>query len=89
AVEQGWLPGPLNSALRELGIQNLECASRVLIFQQDLAAAYFNSLGVHAEEAGAISEDEGKEWQQSIDRLREKGEIFATIGYFLFTASRP
>ena len=89
AVEQSWLPGPLNSALQDLGFQNIECASRALIFQQDLGAAYFKSLGVHAQEAGTITENENLEWQQSIDRLRKTGQIFATVGYFLFTATRP
>ncbi|MES0879559.1 methyltransferase domain-containing protein [Roseibium sp. SCP14] len=89
AVEQSWLPGPLNTTLQDLGYQDIECASRALIFRQDLGAAYFKSLGVHAEEAGAITEAENREWQQSIDRLREKGQIFATVGYFLFTATRP
>ncbi|MES0808061.1 methyltransferase domain-containing protein [Roseibium sp. SCPC15] len=89
AVEQSWLPGPLNSALEQLGFQNIKCDSRALIFQQDLGATYFKSLGVHAEEAGAITDTENQEWQRSIDRLRETGQIFATVAYFLFTASHP
>ncbi|MEM9635551.1 MAG: methyltransferase domain-containing protein [Pseudomonadota bacterium] len=89
AVEQSWLPGPLSIALQHLGFREIECATRVLVFPQELAASYFQGLGIHAEEAGTISKDEMKEWQTEIDRLKANGQIFATICYFLFTATRP
>ena len=87
AVEQSWLPGPLADALSVTGFESIEIATRVLIFPQNLGAAYFRSIGVHAQEADLISAAELDEWQDDIDRLRERDQVFATIGYFLFTAT--
>lgn len=39
--------------------------------------------------AGVKSAAELTEWQNDIDRLRDKDQVFATIGYFLFTATAP
>ncbi|WP_421982274.1 methyltransferase domain-containing protein [Roseibium sp.] len=89
AVEQSWLPGPLAVALSGIGFNDIEIATRVLIFPQELGATYFKSIGVHAQEAGVISGVELTEWQDDIDRLRDKDQVFATIGYFLFTATAP
>lgn len=89
AVEQSWLPGPLAVALSAIGFNTIEIATRVLIFPQELGATYFKSIGVHAQEAGVISGVELTEWQDDIDRLRDKDQVFATIGYFLFTATAP
>ncbi|CTQ56272.1 Demethylmenaquinone methyltransferase [Roseibium album] len=89
AVEQGWLPGPLLSSLNDLGFEDIEVSTRVLIFPQDLAAGYFNNVGDHAKEAHVISDDELTEWQNGIDSLQREGQIFATISYFLFSAICP
>nr|WP_319386701.1 methyltransferase domain-containing protein [uncultured Roseibium sp.] len=89
AVEQSWLPGPLAVALSAIGFNTIEIATRVLIFPQGLGATYFKSIGVHAEEAEVITAAELAEWQEDIDRLRDKDQVFATIGYFLFTATAP
>ncbi|MBG6206485.1 ubiquinone/menaquinone biosynthesis C-methylase UbiE [Labrenzia sp. EL_126] len=88
AVEQSYLPGPLTAALEDLGFANIEIATRVLIFPQDLGASYFNSIGLHANEAGVVSAGELEEWRGAIDLLRKNNHVFASIGYFLFTASR-
>lgn len=89
AVEQAWLPGPLHEALQDLGFTEIAIASRVLIFPQDLGAGYFSGLGEKALQAGLVSEAELKDWQNEIAKLRKKDHLFATIGYFLFTATCP
>lgn len=89
AVEQGWLPGPLLAALKGLGFENIKVDTRVLLFPRDLAAGYFKSLGDHARDTSLISGEELTEWQNNIDRLQQADEIFATISYFLFSATCP
>jgi len=49
AVVQSWLPSPLLTILRDLGFMNIEVATRVVIFPQDLGAQYFSDVGRHAQ----------------------------------------
>lgn len=89
AVEQSWLPGPLAVVLTQAVFRSIEIAARVLIFPLDHCATYFKSISVHAKEAGVVTAADLTEWQDDIDRLRNKDQVFATIGYFLFTATAP
>ncbi|MEL7526985.1 MAG: hypothetical protein AAFN16_14505 [Pseudomonadota bacterium] len=61
----------------------------MLIFPQGLGATCFKGIGAHAKQAGVITPLEHTEWRDDIDRLRNKDQVFATIGYFLFTATAP
>lgn len=87
AVTNSWLPGPLADCLADLGFQDIHIDTRVLIFPQDLAATYFTGVGRHAAEAGALTPDDLQKWNEGIDTLRSSGRLFATVGYFLFTAT--
>lgn len=89
AVNHNWLPGPLFAALTELGFQNIEISSRALIFPQELALTYFTGVGAKAHDARIISQKELDEWQSALDELHAAGTLFATVSYFLFTASHP
>jgi len=86
AVSQSWLPGPLQEMLRDLGLTNIEVATRVVIFPQGLAAEYFADLGRHAADADAITEVELAAWLSGIEALKARDALFGTVGYFLFTA---
>ncbi|MCC6793292.1 MAG: methyltransferase domain-containing protein [Thermomicrobiales bacterium] len=86
AVVQSWLPGPLLVILRDLGLADIEVATRVVVFPQGLASEYFADVGRHAAAAGAISAGELAEWLAGIDGLAAKQALFGTVGYFLFTA---
>lgn len=86
AVVQSWLPGPLLGMLRDLALADIEVATRVVIFPQDLAAEYFSDVGRHAASAGAITSDELGEWLDGIAGLKQDRALFGTVGYFLFTA---
>ena len=86
AVVQSWLPGPLLGMLRDLGLGDIEVATRVVIFPQGLAAEYFADVGRHAAAAGAITADELTEWLSGIGGLAAHQALFGTVGYFLFTA---
>jgi hypothetical protein len=86
AVVESWLPGALLGLLQDLGLSDIEVATRVVVFPQDLGATYFEAVGRHAAEAGALSAEELAAWLDGIAGLRAKSRLFGTVGYFLFTA---
>jgi SAM-dependent methyltransferase len=86
AVVQSWLPGPLLGMLADLGLTDVRVATRVVIFPQELGAAYFESVGRHAADAGAITGDELKGWTDGVAGLKARGRLFGSVGYFLLTA---
>jgi SAM-dependent methyltransferase len=84
AVAQNALPGRLAGLLPELALAEVEIATRVVIFPQDLAAAYFSAIGRHAARDGALTAAEGEAWAAEIAALHVRRRLFGTIGYFLF-----
>ena len=88
AVVESWLPGKLYYALSDLGLRDVTFATRVVIFPQDLAAIYFADVGRNAAKDGAITDAELSRWFAGIADLRNRGRLFASVGYFLFTARR-
>ena len=60
--------------------------TRIVIFTPDLAAAYFTETGKTANAAEVITAEEFAEWASSIADLRQRGRLFCSIGYYLFTA---
>lgn len=52
-----------------------------------LAEIGFRSSGAHANEAGVIIAADPTQCQDDIDRMRNKDQVFATIGYLLFTST--
>lgn len=88
AVVVSWLPGLLFYALNDLGLRDVTVSTRVVVFPQDLAATYFADVGRNAAKDGAISEAELSAWLTAIAGLHKRGRLFASVGYFLFTARR-
>lgn len=86
-VAHGWLVRDLRNTLSDLGFKDVRIATRVVIFSPDLAAGYFAKLGGSAFQAGLISQSELSDWTSEISALHASGRLFATIGYYLFTAS--
>ncbi len=86
-VVHGWLPGQLRGMLEDVEFNDIQLATRVLVFPPDLAASYFTQCGHSAAANRVISDSELQEWTSGIDGLFRKGNLFATVGYFLFTAS--
>lgn len=86
-VVHGWLPGQLRGILEDVGFNDIQLATRVLVFPPDLAASYFTQCGHSAAANSVISDSELQEWTSGIDGLFRGGNLFATVGYFLFTAS--
>jgi SAM-dependent methyltransferase len=85
AVVESWLPGALLGFLEDLGL-GVELATRVVVFPQDLGATYFEGVGRHAAEAGAISAEALAAWLAGLAELHARGRLFGSVGYFLFTA---
>jgi SAM-dependent methyltransferase len=85
-VAHGWLPGQLRSTLESVGFQDVSLATRVVVFAPGLAAGYFTQCGHSAAAAGTISSAELQRWTSGIQELLHAGNLFATVGYFLFTA---
>ena len=86
-VAHGWLPGLLRGVLEEVGFREIELATRVVVFAPELAASYFAQCGRSAAAAGVISDAELQAWNVGIQELVERKRLFATVGYFLFTAA--
>ena len=86
-VAHGWLPGLLRGVLEEVGFREIELATRVVVFAPELAASYFAQCGRSAAAAGVISDAELQAWNAGIQELVARKSLFATVGYFLFTAS--
>ena len=84
AVAQSWLPGRLSTLLPKLGFNDISIATRVVVFPQDLAAAYFLGAGQKAGDAGVISAAEHEAWQREIGALRSDKALFGSEGFFLF-----
>jgi 2-polyprenyl-3-methyl-5-hydroxy-6-metoxy-1,4-benzoquinol methylase len=84
AVSQSWLPGRLPALLSELGFKDIAVSTRVLIFPQDLAAAYFSGAGQKAADDGAISAVEHENWKRELRDLHSSQSLFGSEGYFLF-----
>jgi hypothetical protein len=59
----------------------------VVVFAPELAASYFVQCGRSAATAGVISDAELEAWNAGIQELVARKRLFATVGYFLFTAS--
>jgi SAM-dependent methyltransferase len=85
-VAHGWLPGQLGRILKTIGFSNVRLATRVVLFSPELAAGYFSQCGRSAAAIGVISGSELQRWTAEIETLSNEDSIFASVGYFLFTA---
>lgn len=82
------LPGRLPGLLTDAGFRNIEIATRIVIFDPGLAAMYFGDVGRNAARDGAIDGGELQRWEAGIAELARTDRLFATVGYYLFTATR-
>jgi SAM-dependent methyltransferase len=87
SVVHGYLPGQLLTTLSSTGFTDIEVATRVLVFPHDLAVGYFTQCGRSAAKDGAISSSDLDRWVDGVRDLGTCGQLFATVGYFLFIAS--
>ncbi len=85
-VAHGWLPGELRGILEDVGFDDIRLATRVVIFTPELAAGYFAQCGRSAATDGVLSDAELHDWNSGIEALHRESKLFATVGYFLFTA---
>jgi SAM-dependent methyltransferase len=85
-VVQGWVVRDLRGMLLDLGLVDIEIATRVVIFNPDLSLTYFTGLGRSAFDAGVIDDDELSFWTAQIASRHSEGRLFCTIGYYLFIA---
>jgi len=70
-----------------VGFREIQLATRVVVFASELAASYFAQCGRSAATAGVLSDAELQAWDAGIQELVMRKSLFATVGYFLFTAS--
>jgi SAM-dependent methyltransferase len=85
-VAHGWLPGQLGGILKSAGFSDIRLATRVVVFSPELAAGYFTQCGRSAAAKGVISDSELQDWTSEIETLASEEALFASVGYFLFTA---
>jgi SAM-dependent methyltransferase len=85
-VAHGWLPGQLSGILENVGFSDIRLATRVVVFSPELAASYFAQCGRSAAADGVISDSELHDWNSGIETLFSEDRLFASVGYFLFTA---
>jgi SAM-dependent methyltransferase len=89
AVTNARLVRDLRARLAGLGLVDVEIASRMVVFDPELAAQYFGGIGEAAVRDGAIDAAAGERWRATIDDRHRRGELFGAIGYYLFTATVP
>ena len=89
AVVNPRLVRDLSAGLRHHGLADVEIASRMVVFDADLAAQYFGGIGDAAVRDGVIDADAGERWRSTVDDLHRRGELFGAVGYYLFTATVP
>ena len=85
AVVHGLLARDLRGHLLDLGVRDLRIASRMVVFDPDLAAQYFTGIGRAAGAAGVIDREATTRWVTTIAELHRTDRLFAAIGYYLFT----
>jgi SAM-dependent methyltransferase len=85
-VAHGWLPGQLGGILKNVGFSDIRLATRVVVFSPALAAIFFAQCGRSAAANGVISDSELQHWTSEIETLSSEDRLFASVGYFLFTA---
>jgi len=85
-IPHGWLVRDLRGLMEDVGLRDLAIDTRIVIFTPDLAAAYFTETGSTAQSAGVIDASEFDYWAAAIEDLRQRGRLFCSIGYYLFTA---
>jgi SAM-dependent methyltransferase len=85
-VAHAWLPGQLGGILKNVGFSDIRLATRVVVFSPELAASYFAQCGRSAAANGVISDSELQYWTSEIGTLSSEDRLFASVGYFLFTA---
>ncbi len=85
-IPHGLLVRDLRSIMQDIGFRNIDIDTRIVIFTPGLAATYFTETGRTALKAGIIGEDDFASWARAIEELRAKGRLFASIGYYLFSA---
>jgi ubiquinone/menaquinone biosynthesis C-methylase UbiE len=86
-VRQGWLVRSLKGMLEDKGFEQIQIATRVVLYDPDLAAGYFTRLGDNARQAKIIDDGELAAWTEAIAERHEKRRLFCSIGYYLFTAT--
>jgi SAM-dependent methyltransferase len=86
-IPHGLLVRNLSGMMQDIGLRNVTIDTRIVIFTPDLAAAYFTETGKTAQSAGVIDTSEFAQWAASIEDLKQRGRLFASIGYYLFTAT--
>jgi SAM-dependent methyltransferase len=85
-VAHGWLPDQLGGILKDVGFRDVRLATRVVLFSLELAAGYFTQCGRSAAANDVISDSELQDWTSAIETLASEHKLFASVGYFLFTA---
>lgn len=85
-MPKGWLVRDMSWLMCDLGLTDVHIDTRIVIFPPGLGASYFTQAGVSAEQAGVISAAELEAWTAGIEDLRQRGRLFSSVGYYLFTA---
>jgi SAM-dependent methyltransferase len=86
-IPHGLLVRDLKNLMEDVRFKDIAIDSRIVIFTPDLAAAYFTETGKTAQSAGVITAAEFAQWAAAIEDLRQRGRLFCSIGYYLFTAT--
>jgi SAM-dependent methyltransferase len=89
AVVNARLVRDLTARLAGLGLTDVAIASRMVVFDPELAAQYFGGIGATAVRDGAIDAAAGERWRATVEDRHRRGELFGAVGYYLFTATVP
>ena len=76
----------LKRLMQDVGFKDITIDTRIVILTPNLAAAYFTETGKTAQTAGVITAAEFARWASANEDLRQRGRLFCSIGYYLFSA---
>jgi ubiquinone/menaquinone biosynthesis C-methylase UbiE len=88
-TKHGWIGRDLPGLFKRHGLTEIAVEAGVVIFEPKSFSAYFLEIGSAAREQQVISAAEANQWQQEIQRLLAKDELFCTISYFMAVGRVP
>jgi ubiquinone/menaquinone biosynthesis C-methylase UbiE len=88
-TKNGWIGRNLPRVFKRHGLADVAVEADVVIFEPRAFSAYFFEIGRAAHRQQIISDAEIDQWQQEIDRLLSRDELFCTISYFMAVGRVP
>jgi ubiquinone/menaquinone biosynthesis C-methylase UbiE len=88
-TKHGWIGRELPRLFKTRGLFDIAVEAGVVIFEPKSFSSYFLEIGRAAREQQVITIGELEKWQQDIQRLLSRDELFCTISYYMTVGRVP